>query len=123
MPHRVYRVVSFEITAPYTLRVRFDDATAQVINLQPILAGEIYAPLGELSLFNQVRIDHARLAERCRLRSGNLARLAALCRGLCRTCARLGQQGRVRRSSIGKPWSLPDGARQGRNSAVSVRQR
>jgi hypothetical protein len=57
MTHRVYRVVSFEITAPYTLRVRFDDATEQVINFQPILAGEIYAPLRELSLFNQVRID------------------------------------------------------------------
>jgi len=57
MTHRVYRVVSFEITAPYTLRVHFDDATAQVINFKPILAGEIYAPLRDPSLFNQVRID------------------------------------------------------------------
>jgi hypothetical protein len=57
MTHRVYRVVSFEITALYTLRVHFDDATTQVINFQPILAGEIYAPLRELPLFNQVRID------------------------------------------------------------------
>ena len=57
MTHRIYRVVSFEITAPYTLQVQFDDATEQVINLQPILAGEIYAPLRELALFNQVRID------------------------------------------------------------------
>ena len=57
MTHRIYRVVSFEITAPHTLRVRFDDATEQVINFRPILAGEIYAPLRELSLFNQVRID------------------------------------------------------------------
>jgi len=57
MTHRIYRVVSFEITEPYALRVHFDDATAQVINFQPILAGEIYAPLRELSLFNQVRID------------------------------------------------------------------
>ena len=57
MTHRIYRVVSFEITGPFTLRVGFDDATEQVINFRPILAGEIYAPLRELSLFNQVRID------------------------------------------------------------------
>ena len=57
MTHRVYRVVSFEVTAPYTVRVQFDDATTQVINFQPMLAGEIYAPLRDLSLFNQVRID------------------------------------------------------------------
>ena len=43
--------------APYTLRLRFDDATEQTINLQPVLAGELYAPLNELKLFNQVRLD------------------------------------------------------------------
>lgn len=57
MTHRVYRVMSFEITAPYTLRVHFDDATTQVIDFQPMLAGEIYSPLRDLPLFNQVRID------------------------------------------------------------------
>jgi hypothetical protein len=57
MTHRVYRVVSFEITARYILRVCFDDATEQIINFRPILSGEIYAPLRDLTLFNQVRID------------------------------------------------------------------
>jgi uncharacterized protein DUF2442 len=57
MTHRVYRVVSFEIAAPYTLRVRFDDGTEQAINFRPMLAGEIYAPLRDLSLFNQVQVD------------------------------------------------------------------
>lgn len=57
MTHRVYRVLSFESTAPYTLKVRFDDATEQVIDFRPMLAGEIYAPLRDLTLFNQVRID------------------------------------------------------------------
>lgn len=57
MTHRVYRVVSFESTAPYTLKVRFDDATEQVINFRPVLAGEIYAPLRDLTLFNQVHLD------------------------------------------------------------------
>ncbi len=57
MRHPIYRVVSFEIVAPYTLRVRFDDATVQTINFEPVLAGELYAPLRDLKLFNRVSID------------------------------------------------------------------
>jgi uncharacterized protein DUF2442 len=57
MHHAIYRVQSFEIVAPYTLIIRFDDNTEQTIDFRPILAGEIYWPLRELSLFNQVRID------------------------------------------------------------------
>jgi len=57
MSHSIYRVVSFEIIGPYRIRVRFDDQTEQVINFQPILAGELYGPLRDLHLFNQVRID------------------------------------------------------------------
>jgi Protein of unknown function (DUF2442) len=57
MHHAIYRVQSFEIVAPYTLIVRFDDNTEQTIDFRPILAGEIYGPLRDLSLFNEVRID------------------------------------------------------------------
>ena len=57
MPHPIYRVEAFEIVQPYTLRVRFDDRTEQTIDFRPILAGELYGPLKDLSLFNQVRID------------------------------------------------------------------
>ena len=57
MTHPIYRVRSFQIEAPYTLRVRFDDDTEQVINFRPILAGELYGPLRGLAVFNQVRID------------------------------------------------------------------
>ncbi len=57
MIHPIYRVRAFEIVAPYTLRVRFDDGTAQIINFRPVLAGELYGPLAELALFNQVRLD------------------------------------------------------------------
>jgi len=41
----------------YTLRVQFDDRTDQVIDFEPVLAGELYGPLRDLSLFKQVRID------------------------------------------------------------------
>jgi hypothetical protein len=57
MVHPIHRVASFQIAAPYTLRVQFDDKTEQTIDFQPILAGEIYGPLRDLNLFNQVQID------------------------------------------------------------------
>ena len=57
MIHPIYRVVSFKIVGPYTLQVEFDDDTAQLIDFEPVLAGELYGPLCDLSLFNQVQID------------------------------------------------------------------
>jgi hypothetical protein len=57
MSHPIHRVQSFQIVAPYTLRVQFDDRTEQIIDFQPILAGDLYRPLRDLTLFNQVRLD------------------------------------------------------------------
>ena len=57
MSHPIYRVESFEIISPYTLRVEFDDETQQTIDFQPVLAGELYGPLRDLTLFNEVQID------------------------------------------------------------------
>jgi len=55
--HDIHRVESFEIVAPFTLRVGFEDHTEQLINFEPTLAGELFGPLRNLSVFNQVRID------------------------------------------------------------------
>lgn len=57
MKHGIYRVESFDILSPYTVRIRFDDETEQIINFEPVLVGELFGPLRELGLFNQVRID------------------------------------------------------------------
>src|SRR5439155_9812951 len=57
MIHPIHRVKSFQIVAPYTLRVQFDDNTEQTIDFQPILAGELYRPLRDLKVFNQVQMD------------------------------------------------------------------
>jgi hypothetical protein len=57
MTHPIYRVVSFEIVGSYCLRVTFDDGSVQLIDFSPVLEGEVYGPLRDLSLFNQVRID------------------------------------------------------------------
>ena len=57
MIHPIYRVVSFTIMAPHTLRVTFDDTTTQIIDFSPILQGELYSPLRDIALFNQVQLD------------------------------------------------------------------
>jgi hypothetical protein len=57
MTHKIYRVVSFEKLDPFTLRVLFDDGTCQVIDFLPVLKGELYSPLQDPLLFDQVRID------------------------------------------------------------------
>jgi hypothetical protein len=56
MIHPIYHVVSSDIVAPYTLRIEFDDATSQVIDVLPVLEGELYRPLRDLSLFNQEKL-------------------------------------------------------------------
>jgi Protein of unknown function (DUF2442) len=57
MLHPIYKVQRFQIEAPYTLRVHFDDGSKQVINFRPILAGALFGPLRDLTVFNQVRLD------------------------------------------------------------------
>jgi hypothetical protein len=57
MTHGIYRVTSFNIVGPYKLEVNFDDQTEQTIDFQPILAGELYRPLRDITIFNQVQID------------------------------------------------------------------
>ncbi len=55
--HHVYRVQAFQIVGPYLLQVKFNDGTEQTIDFKPVLAGELYGPLRDHALFNQVTID------------------------------------------------------------------
>jgi hypothetical protein len=57
MSHSIYKVISVKVSGPYTLEVEFDDDTTKVIDFRPILSGELYAPLRDITLFNQVQID------------------------------------------------------------------
>jgi len=56
MIHPLYDVTDFEIVDAYTLRVYFDDGTQQVINFEPVLYGEMYGPLREVEIFDQVAL-------------------------------------------------------------------
>lgn len=57
MTHGIYKVQSFEMIAPYTLRIHFSDNTEQTVDFYPVLAGELYQPLLDRTLFDQVSID------------------------------------------------------------------
>jgi Protein of unknown function (DUF2442) len=57
MTHPIYRVTSFKIEGPFALRVRFDDDTEHLIDFRSVLAGELFGPLRDLAIFNQVRLD------------------------------------------------------------------
>jgi hypothetical protein len=57
MTHLICRVRAFKIAAPYQIRVAFDDGTEQTIDFLPVLTGELYGPLRDVNVFNQVRID------------------------------------------------------------------
>ena len=57
MSHPIYRVRAFSFEGAYALRVRFDDDTEQVIDFRPVLTGELFGPLRNVAIFNQVRID------------------------------------------------------------------
>lgn len=57
MHHPLFRVCRVQIVAPFVLQVGFDDGTEQLIDFEPVLKGELFGPLSELTLFNQVTID------------------------------------------------------------------
>ena len=57
MIHPLYKVTDFNIVAPHRLHVSFDDGTTQDIDFRPILTGELFGPLENVELFNQVQLD------------------------------------------------------------------
>ena len=57
MDHKIHRVESFEKVSLFTLKVVFDDTTVQVIDFRSVLRGDLYGPLNDPVLFDQVRVD------------------------------------------------------------------
>jgi len=55
--HLIVKVTGFETVRDWTLCVRFDDGTSQVIDFLPVLWGELFAPLRDKSFFAQVKLD------------------------------------------------------------------
>lgn len=57
MQHPIHRVRAVEVLSGYRLRVCFEDGTEQSIDLEPVLAGELYGPLRDPALFAQATVD------------------------------------------------------------------
>lgn len=57
MTHHIYKVLAFRRVAPFTLLIRFNDKTAQTVDFSPVLNGELFGPLRDEKVFNQVKID------------------------------------------------------------------
>ena len=57
MGHAIHRVEHFEIVGAYSLTLRFEDGSEQRIDFRPVLEGEVFGPLQDLSVFNSVEID------------------------------------------------------------------
>lgn len=55
--HKIVKINTVEIIAPYTLRLRFNDGSVRTIDLETMLYGELFGPLRDLSLFNQCTLD------------------------------------------------------------------
>ena len=73
MKHPIYRVSNFKIVGPYTLRVAFDDNGEQVINFETVLAGELFAPLRDLTVLIKLGRLQCR-ASKMRLKGVSVAR-------------------------------------------------
>jgi hypothetical protein len=56
--HPINKILSFDIVAPFTLSLKFDDGAIRTINFQKILKGKLFGKLNDLNYFNQVKIDN-----------------------------------------------------------------
>ncbi|MBI4635009.1 MAG: DUF2442 domain-containing protein [Candidatus Rokubacteria bacterium] len=61
----------FEVVGPYCLRVEFADGLERTINFRPVLEGELYGPLRDLSVFNSVSLVEGQLTRHRRANSCN----------------------------------------------------
>jgi hypothetical protein len=57
MIHPIYRAVACRPLALYKLELTFNDGESRVVDLEPVLAGELYGPLRDEVVFNRVQID------------------------------------------------------------------
>jgi Ku70/Ku80 beta-barrel domain/Protein of unknown function (DUF2442) len=55
--HQIYEVVGFRSVGPYTLEIEFNDGISRKIDFEGVLEGELYGPLKDLTVFQQVKLD------------------------------------------------------------------
>lgn len=55
--HELHRVMAVRVVGDYSIEVTFDDGLTRTIDLEPVLAGELYGPLRDPALFREVVVD------------------------------------------------------------------
>jgi hypothetical protein len=53
MVHAIHTIKAFEIIGPYQLRSEFGDGVVRTIDFRPLLEGELYSPLRDLTQFQR----------------------------------------------------------------------
>ena len=53
----LYDIIEAEVLEPYRIRVVFDDGMERIVDLEPILYGEMFGPLRDPAFFAQMRLD------------------------------------------------------------------
>ena len=53
----MYRIITVSSVRPYIIQIRFDDGIEKMIDLEPVLYGEMYGSLRDEKLFEKVEID------------------------------------------------------------------
>jgi hypothetical protein len=53
----IYRVIDFKLLGDYTIRIKFNDNTEQVVDFEPILQGPVFGPLRDPELFRNLNLN------------------------------------------------------------------
>ena len=57
MHKSLYKITSFCFKDNYCIEFSFDDGTNKIVDLSPVLYGEMYGPLKNMQLFHQAKLD------------------------------------------------------------------
>ncbi len=57
MDRRLEKAVSVRVVRPYVIDVTLDDGHRREVNIEPFFWGEVFAPLRDVTLFNQAAVD------------------------------------------------------------------
>lgn len=57
MSHKLYKVLNYKLLDRYTVWVKVDDESEQIINFEPVLYEKMWGALRDPVLFQQVSID------------------------------------------------------------------
>ena len=57
MDRRFEKAVSVRVVRPFVVDVTFDDGYRREVDIEPLLWGEVFAPLRDYDLFQQAAVD------------------------------------------------------------------